>query len=238
MGIGNDINALMLDIGYAFKDVTFLETALTHSSYTNEMKQKGYRAESNEALEFLGDAVLEIVISEYLFERYSKRGEGTLSKLRQTVVCESTLSKIATKIRLGEYLNVGSAEETQGLRERKKILADALEALIAAIYLDDRTNSNGLVYRSVVIRLFEKEIDGILKSGNRDYKTLLQQFVEKNGDALLRYDIEEHGPAHERTFIATAYINNNKVGDGKGSTKRTAEMQAAKVALRLFGILL
>jgi ribonuclease-3 len=89
-----------------------------------------------------------------------------------------------------------------------------------------------------VIRLFEKEIDGILKSGNRDYKTLLQQFVEKNGDALLRYDIEEQGPAHERTFIATAYINNNKVGDGKGSTKRTAEMQAAKVALRLFGILL
>jgi ribonuclease-3 len=101
MGIGNDINALMLDIGYAFKDVTFLETALTHSSYTNEMKQKGYRAESNEALEFLGDAVLEIVISEYLFERYSKRGEGTLSKLRHTVVFESTLCKVATKIRLG-----------------------------------------------------------------------------------------------------------------------------------------
>lgn len=237
MGIGKEINDLMRDIGYTFKDITFLETALTHSSYTNEMKQKGFRAESNESLEFLGDAVLEIVISEYLFERYAKRGEGTLSKLRQTVVCESTLSKIAAKLSLGDYLNVGTAEEGQGLRKRNKILADALEALIAAVYLDDRTNSNGVVYPGIVIRLFEKEIESIQKNGNRDYKTLLQQFVEKNGDALLRYDIEENGPEHEKTFIATAYINNNKVGDGKGSTKRTAEMQAAKVALRLFGIL-
>ena len=237
MGIGKEITDLMRDIGYTFKDITFLETALTHSSYTNEMKQKGFRAESNEALEFLGDAVLEIVISEYLYERYSKRGEGTLSKLRQTVVCESTLSKVAIKLSLGEYLNVGSAEESHGLRSRNKVLADALEALIAAVYLDDRTNANGIVYRSVVLRLFEKEIETIIKSGNRDYKTLLQQFVEKNGDALLRYDIEENGPEHEKTFIATAYINNNKVGDGKGSTKRAAEMQAAKVALRLFGII-
>lgn len=237
MGIGKEITDLMRDIGYTFKDITFLETALTHSSYTNEMKQKGFRAESNEALEFLGDAVLEIVISEYLYERYSKRGEGTLSKLRQTVVCESTLSKVAIKLSLGEYLNVGSAEESHGLRSRNKVLADALEALIAAVYLDDRTNANGIVYRSVVLRLFEKEIEAIIKSGNRDYKTLLQQFVEKNGDALLRYDIEENGPEHEKTFIATAYINNNKVGDGKGSTKRAAEMQAAKVALRLFGII-
>ena len=237
MGIGKDIGSLMRDIGYAFSDVSFLETALTHSSYTNEMKQKGYRAESNEALEFLGDAVLEIVISEYLFERYSKRGEGTLSKLRQTVVCESMLAKIASRIGLGDYLNVGSAEEVQDLRKRKKVLADALEAVIAAIYLDDRTNANGFVYRGVVIKLFEKEIENIVKNGNRDYKTLLQQFVEKNGDALLRYEIEENGPAHEKTFIATAFINNNKVGDGKGSTKRAAEMQAAKVALRLFGII-
>ena len=237
MGIGKEINDLMRDVGYTFSDVTFLETALTHSSYTNEMKQKGYRAESNEALEFLGDAVLEIVISEYLFERYARRGEGTLSKLRQNIVCESTLSKIAARISLGDYLNVGSSEESQGLRKRKKILADALEALIAAIYLDDRTNSNGIIYRSVVIKLFEKEVESIVKSGNRDYKTLLQQFVEKNGDAQLRYDIEESGPEHEKTFIATAFINNNKVGDGKGSTKRTAEMQAAKVALRLFGII-
>ncbi len=236
MGIGKDIKMLMHDIGYEFKDVTFLETALTHSSYTNEMKQKGFRAESNEALEFLGDAVLEIVISEYLFDRYSKRGEGALSKLRQTIVCETTLSRIASRINLGEYLNIGTAEENIGLRGGKKIIADALEALIAAVYLDDRTNAHGNLYSAVIICLFEKEIEAIMKDGNRDYKTLLQQFVEKNGDAVLRYDIEESGPEHEKTFIATAYINNNKVGDGKGSTKRSAEMQAAKVALRLFGI--
>lgn len=236
MGIGKDIKMLMHDIGYEFKDVTFLETALTHSSYTNEMKQKGFRAESNEALEFLGDAVLEIVISEYLFDRYSKRGEGALSKLRQTIVCETTLSRIASRINLGEYLNIGTAEENIGLRGGKKIIADALEALIAAVYLDDRTNAHGNIYPAVIICLFEKEIEAIMKDGNRDYKTLLQQFVEKNGDAVLRYDIEESGPEHEKTFIATAYINNNKVGDGKGSTKRSAEMQAAKVALRLFGI--
>lgn len=237
MGIGKDLSQLMQDIGYSFIDVAFLETALTHSSYTNEMKQRGYRAESNESLEFLGDAVLEIVISEYLFDRYAKNGEGTLSRLRQTVVCESTLAKIALRINLGDYLHIGSAEENLGLRERKKVLADALEALIAAVYLDDRTNAHGNLYRAVVICLFEAEINNILKSGNKDYKTLLQQFVEKNGDALLRYEIEENGPEHQKTFIATAYINNNKVGDGKGSTKRAAEMQAAKVALRLFGII-
>ena len=236
MGIGKDIGALMRDIGYDFKDVTFLETALTHSSYTYEMKQKGFRAESNEALEFLGDAVLEIVISEYLFDRYARRGEGALSKLRQTIVCEATLSKIAERIKLGDYLNVGSAEEHLALRTRKKVLADALEALIAAVYLDDRTNAHGNLYPAVIICLFEKEMGTIIKSGNRDYKTQLQQFVEKNGDAMLRYEIEESGPEHEKTFIATAFINNNKVGDGKGTTKRSAEMQAAKVALRLFGI--
>ena len=236
MGIGKDISTLMRIIGYDFNDVSFLETALTHSSYTNEMNKKGFRAESNEALEFLGDAVLEIVISEYLFDRYAKQGEGALSKLRQTIVCEATLSKIAERIGLGEYLNIGTAEENLALRTRKKILADALEALIAAVYLDDRTNARGNLYSAVIICLFEKDMEAIIKSGNRDYKTVLQQFVEKNGDAVLRYDIEENGPEHEKTFIATAYINNNKVGDGKGSTKRSAEMQAAKVALRLFGI--
>ena len=150
--------------------------------------------------------------------------------------CGLALSKIASRIKLGEYLHIGSAEENLALRSRKKVLADALEALIAAVYLDDRTNDNGNLYRAVIICLFEKEIESIVRAGNRDYKTLLQQFVEKNGDAVLRYDIEESGPEHEKTFIATAYINNNKVGDGKGTTKRSAEMQAAKVALRLFGI--
>ena len=111
MGIGIDFSSLMKNIGYSFIDVSFLEKALTHSSYTNEMKQKGFRAESNEALEFLGDAVLEIVISEYLYDKYSKHGEGALSRLRQVLVCEATLAKIASKINLGDYLHIGTAEE-------------------------------------------------------------------------------------------------------------------------------
>lgn len=237
MGIGKDFKQLETDIGYNFIDVSFIEKALTHSSYTNEMRQKGFRAESNETLEFLGDAVLELIISEYLYDRYSKEGEGALSRLRQSVVCETSLVNVAKKIGLGQYLNIGCSEENLNLRNRNKVLADALEALIAAIYLDDRTNARGNLYRAVIVCLFEKEIENIIKSGSKDYKTLLQQFVEKNGDALLRYDIEENGPEHEKTFIATAFINNNKVGDGKGSTKRAAEMQAAKVALRLFGII-
>ena len=123
--------------------------------------------------------MLEIVISEYLYDRYSKHGEGALSKLRQTVVCESTLAKIASRINLGVYLHIGNAEENLELRGRKKILADALEALIAAVYLDDRTNAHGNLYRAVVVCLFEKEIENILKSGNKDYKTLLQQNFSK-----------------------------------------------------------
>ena len=222
MGIGKDISTLMHTIGYEFCDVSFLETALTHSSYTNEMNKKGFRAESNEALEFLGDAVLEIVISEYLFDRYAKQGEGALSKLRQTIVCEATLSKIAERIGLGEYLNIGTAEENLALRTRKKILADALEALIAAVYLDDRTNARGNLYSAVIICLFEKDMEAIIKSGNRDYKTVLQQFVEKNGDAVLRYDIEETALSTRRPLLLPLI----------STTIRLATVREAQSALR------
>ena len=237
MGIGKEFTELMSIIKYDFIDIDFLQTALTHSSYTNEMKTRGFRAESNEALEFLGDAVLQIVISEYLFDKFAKRGEGELTKLRQSIVCEATLAKIAAGLNLGVYLNVGNGEESSNVRERDKVLADALEALIAAVYMDDRTNAHGNRYRMVIISLFEKEIEAIIRNGYRDYKTMLQQFVEKNADSVLQYAITESGPEHKKTFFAIALINNNKVGEGKGRTKRAAEMQAAKDALALFGIL-
>ena len=237
MGIGREFTDLMQILKYQFTDVDFLQTALTHSSYTNEMRMRGFRAVSNEALEFLGDAVLEIVISEYLFDKYSKHGEGTLTRLRQNIVCEATLADIATKLNLGVYLNVGTGEESTDIRTRPKVLADALEAVIAAVYMDDRTNSTGSKYRAVILNLFENKITDAVRNGHNDYKTMLQQFVEKNGDALLRYEIVESGPEHKKTFYAVAYINNNKVGEGKGTTKRSAEMQAARVALQLFGII-
>ena len=236
MGIGKEIFELCNTIGYSFVDITNLECAMTHSSYSNEMKTRGYRAVSNESLEFLGDAILQLVISEELYKRYSKQGEGALTKMRQALVCESMLAKLAAKISLGDYLNVGTGEESAGVRSNVKVLADAFEALVAAIYIDDRSNGHTL-YKAVVLSLFSNEIDSVAKNSGNDFKTMLQQFVEKNGDSVLRYDCFEEGPEHNKVFNVKAYINNNLVGVGKGTKKVSAEMAAAKEALLLFGII-
>lgn len=236
MGIGRELNTLMDMLDYHFVDITHLEIALTHTSYTNEMKKRGFRAESNEAYEFLGDAILELVISEELFLRFSKEGEGALSKMRQALVCESTLAKIAAAIKLGDYLNIGTGEESTDVRCRSKVLADALEAVFAAIYLDDANNGSAN-YRKTILSLFEDEIRNNTSLGIEDFKTMLQQFVEKNPDAELHYEYSESGPEHNKEFVATAYINNNKVGEGSGRTKRQAEREAAKCALKLFGMI-
>ena len=137
-------------ISYCFRDVSYLDVALTHSSYTNEMRAKGMKAESNERLEFLGDAVLQLVISEHLFKNYSKHREGALTKMRQQLVCEKTLARIAKRLSLGEYINLGNGEELGDCRSRPKILADALEALIAAVYLDSVSRGTDEYKRKVV----------------------------------------------------------------------------------------
>ena len=236
MGIGKDFRELMAKVGYSFNDLKYLENALTHTSYTNEMRKKGFRADSYETLEFLGDAVLEFVVSEELFRRYSKDGEGALTKIRQELVCESTLARLARVYNLGAYLNIGTAEESTKLRDRSKVLADAFEALVAAIYLDDMP-VGGLKYKAVILALFADEISSAVSLGSSDYKTMLQSFVEKNSGDVLTYRIEESGPAHAKHFVATAYINNNRVGSGSGLTKRGAEQAAAEDALGLFGII-
>lgn len=237
MGIGREILELSEKIKYSFSDVSHLQIALTHSSYSNEMKKKGFRAESNEAYEFLGDAVLELMISEELFRRFQKDGEGALTKYRQRLVCEGSLARIASAISLGDFLNVASAEEATNLRNRPKVLADALEALIAAIYIDAVKSDRLDLAKSVILALFEKEITAVINRISTDYKSMLQQFVEKNTGSELRYEHTESGPEHKKSFKATAYINNNPVGEGVGKTKRTAETNAAEVALRLFGII-
>ena len=237
MAIGKELIELMNKINYEFVDLKNLECALTHTSYTNEMKSLGYRAESNEVLEFLGDAVLELVISEILFDKYRKLGEGALTKMRQSLVCEHTLAKIASDLDIGTYLNIGRAEEGSNLRNRTKVLADAFEAIIAAVYIDDRAYG-GEKYKSVILSIFEPYLTETQPMRVCDYKTMLQQFVEKNGDSVLRYDIlEEIGPEHSKTFRISAVINNNIVGVGEGRTKKSAEMTAAKQALELFGVL-
>ena len=235
MSIGKEIIALQDAIGYEFSDIAYLENALTHSSYSNEQKSRGILLESNERLEFLGDAVLQSVISKYLYKNYKKYTEGTLTKMRQYLVCEKTLSKIAAEINLGDYLNLGKGEETNGCRQRPKVLADALEAVFAAVYLDSVDNPS--VHESVLLELFSDTLSGLDDSFEGDYKTMLQQLVEKDGASELVYKvISEEGPEHNKRFTVIALINNNEVGRGKAKNKKDAEMQAAKVALKLFGI--
>lgn len=236
MAIGRDFPSLMEDLGYGFRDLTYLERALTHSSFTYEMRSRGIRAESNERLEFLGDAVLGLVISEELYGKYGSEDEGRLTRIRQSLVCEPMLAKIARRISLGDYLNVGKGEESSNIRDRDKVLADAFEAVIAAIYLDSKDTDSTAVVR-VILSLFGDEIEYSSRRVHSDYKTELQKLVEKNGDAELRYELcAEDGPEHDRCFTVRALVNNNEVGLGRGKTKKAAEMQAARAALLLFGV--
>ena len=236
MSIGKEFFELCDVIGYKFRDVGYLENALTHSSYANERRGRGIVYPSNERLEFLGDAVLEIVISEYLYENYRDKSEGVLTKMRQHLVCEKTLSNIAKGLSLGDYLNVGRGEEQTDCRQRPKVLADAFEALVAAIYLDsERFMLAGA--KDAVLALFKGEIARSMDMQKGDFKTILQQLVEKDGSAILEYSvIAEEGPEHEKLFTVEARVNNNVVGVGCATTKKDAEMNAARVALSLFGI--
>ena len=235
MAIGKNISLLEKRIGYSFKDLNYLEIALTHSSYSNEQKSRGLSFSSNERLEFLGDSVLELIISEYLFAAYKNKTEGQLTKMRQSLVCEKTLSKIAAEIELGDYLNLGRGEEITDCRKRPKVLADALEAVIAAVYLDSDRDYG--TFKGVIISLFEDELLRSDEMQRGDYKTLLQELIEKEGSAVLEYVVtDESGPEHDKIFTVCAKVNNNIVGTGISKSKKDAEMKAAEQALRLFGV--
>ena len=235
MAIGRDFSRLEGILGYTFKNSSLIETALTHTSYTNEFKSKGINYKSNERLEFLGDAVLQIVISELLYNNFEKYDEGTLTKMRQHLVCQKTLAKIAAEINLSEYLNVGSGEEGTGCRNRPRIMANALEAVIGAIYKDATTNK--AEYKTPILRLFYGEIEEAENMQKGDYKSILQKLVEKSGDDTLEYITEEEiGPDHDKSFTVVAKINSNVVGKGTAQRLKDAQMEAAKMALSLFGI--
>lgn len=234
MAIGKSFDKLESILSYEFADKSILENALTHSSYSNEYKTRGLSVPSNERLEFLGDAVLEIVISEYLFDNFKSFTEGKLTRMRQQLVCERTLAKIASDINLGEFIHLGRGEEND-CRTNPKVLADTMEAVFAAIFIDSgRAGTNK--YKSVIISLFEDELMKSSAAPTPDYKTMLQQFVEKDGSATLEYEtVAENGPEHKKEFIVIAKVNNNIVGRGTAFSKKNAEMQAAKAALLLFG---
>jgi len=225
---GKDVKELEESIGYRFADRDLLSSALTHSSYANEMKGKIPGVRSNERLEFLGDAVLEEIVSRYLFSENPDEGEGKLTLMRKSLVCEETLAAAARSVGLGDYLFLGHGEEMQGSRDLDSILADALEALIAAVRLDGGSEEAEDLIRRIVLTQDRASLD---------YKTRLQQLVQQDGIEELSYRVvREDGPEHSKVFEVEARINSNSVGRGTGRSKREAEQNAAKEALALFGV--
>ncbi len=229
-----DISHLYEYCGYRFERTEHLRVALTHSSYSNEHgKKNGY--ECNERLEFLGDSVLSILVSEYLFFKYPKLPEGELTKTRAAVVCESTLYILAEQIHLGDFLLLGKGEEQNNGRHRKSILADAFEAFLAALYIDGgRKQAEKFLYKLIIPQI-EKQLSPMHST---DYKTLLQQFVQETPGEQLTYVLtDETGPNHDKVFYIDAVLGSNVVGSGSGKTKRAAEQAAARAALLLFGVI-
>ena len=215
-------------INYKFRDIDLLKTALTHSSYANE----AHSGECNERLEFLGDAVLSIVVSEYIFGHYRDKQEGDLTKLRASLVCENTLAGFARQLGLGQFLLLGRGERNGGGADRPSILADGFEALIAAIFLD-----GGMVEaRRFVLSFAEEEILHPRIRRTADYKTALQEIIQQSeGDRLEYVLVGESGPDHNKHFVAEVHLNSNVIGRGGGRSKKEAEQQAARAALELMG---
>lgn len=215
-------------IGYTFQNREYLTVALTHSSYANESRK---HLPNNERQEFLGDAVLSIVVSDYLFKRF-RLAEGDLTRLRASLVCEKSLCGFARQLGLGSFLLLGKGEEQMGGADRPSILADAFEALIAAIYLDSGIESA----RAFVIPFVEEALREGEPEDTQDYKTLLQEIVQQNpGEALSYVLASESGPDHDKRFAVEVRLNSNIIGRGEGRSKKAAEQMAAKEAMGLMG---
>lgn len=216
-------------LGYTFKNKNLLINALTHSSYANEARNG---ITSNERLEFLGDSVLSIIVSDYLFKQFSNIPEGELTKLRASLVCEKSLCAFSREIGMGEYLRLGKGEDKGGGRERDSILADAFEAVLAAMYLDGGIE----VCRKHVMRFVLPELQHTDDEVFKDYKTALQEIIQRNPEESVTYILtDEFGPDHDKVFTVEVHLNSNVIGTGKGKSKKQAEQSAAKQALHLMG---
>lgn len=215
-------------IKYKFNSIEILEKSLTHSSYSNE--DKSYTKVNNERLEFLGDAVLSIAVSRYIFDKYPDYPEGELTKLRSQVVCEDTLSLVAANLNVGSFLLLGKGEESSGGRERKSILADAVEAIIAAIYMDGGYKEAENFVLTNINKYIHLAVKGKIIS---DYKSYLQEYYQSKSQVCkIRYVVtKEEGPDHEKMFHVNVVVNKAIVGAGFGKSKKLAEQDAAKNAL-------
>lgn len=219
-------------LGYEFKDLTLLRTAMTHKSFLNEY-QGEEPIENNERFEFLGDAVLQFIISDILMEKFKNLTEGDLSKFRAVLVSEKGLAKVAEYIGLGKYLMLGKGEERSGGRFKSSLLADAMEALLAALYLDGRDEGIEHVYR-LVKGLFAEEIRNSASTfAFEDRKTDLQELVQRLKLPMLEYRLlKTEGPDHSRIYEVGVYVDNEIFGIGSGTSKKTAEQQAAVIAYK------
>lgn len=214
-------------IGYRFRDETLLQTALTHSSYVNENKLP-YSA-NNERLEFLGDAVLDAVISDYLYRLHPEAEEGSLTKLRAAMVCEQALHLAAEQIGLGEFLILGKGEEHNGGRTRPSMNADAVEAILGAVFIE----AGWETARETALYLLRDVIKEASRGQlNRDYKSLVQEEIQARGESDIRYEVvREEGPDHNKTFTIDLVVGGKVLGRGTGKSKKEAEQQAAKHVL-------
>ncbi len=212
-------------IKYKFKNKKFLDIAITHSSFAHENDLPYY----NERIEYLGDAVLELIASEFIYKNYPDLSEGEMTKARAYSVCEESLAKLANNYGFSDFLKVGKCEAKNDGKYRPSILADAVEAIIGAIFLDGGLEEA----KKFIINHISAQVETCLKSGNKDYKTQLQEKLQVNGDVKIEYKIcGSKGPEHNKVFIAEVYCNDEFMGRGEGKNKKEAEMEAAKEALK------
>lgn len=221
------ISDLEKAIGYRFRDISLLQNALAHSSYANERWHNSLL--SNERLEFLGDSILGMTVADHLYRNFPDRPEGELTRMRADMVCEKTLAAVANQIGLGQHLLLGHGEEQGGGRNRESILADAVESIIAACYLDGGFESAAAFIRSFILcHVPVKQLQNV------DYKTKLQELVQRKKNQVLTYSlIGESGPDHEKSFQVEVSLNGRAVGQGSGRSKKKAEQDAARVAIEV-----
>ena len=219
-----NIEELEKDIGYTFSNKELLKNAFRHTSYAYE-----HKTNSNEKLEFLGDSILEFISSEYLYSKYTNLKEGEMTKVRATVVCEKSLHKVAERHNFSDYIMVGKSEKQTGGNKKPAIMADSVEAVIAAIYLDGGIEP----VKKFIIENLKDEIEIATKHvGIKDYKTVLQEKLQENGDIKIEYKIiKESGPDHDKSFEAEVDVDGKVLATGIGKSKKEAHMQAAKKAL-------
>lgn len=226
------MNSLENRLNYEFKNIDLLKNALVHSSYANEVRGNVH---SNERLEFLGDSVLSIIVSEHLYNKFPNMPEGELTRMRASLVCEKSLCEFSRELGIGKYLKLGKGEDKNGGRDRDSILADAFEAVLAAVYLDGGMDAAKAHIMNTVLRDIKHCEDDTFK----DYKTTLQEVIQRNPEESVSYIlVDESGPDHNKSFTVEVHLNSNVIGKGIGKSKKQAEQMAAKQALELMGEIL